>query len=81
MTFRATTFSPGELACSLDSENVCRPPSAGGGTSNAKLLQGTLDMLIFKALYPALQRLTNQGRVETTWGTSEKNQSARSSTV
>ena len=76
------------------------------GTSNAKLLQGTLDMLILKALmhgdmhghgiakriqqlasdaltveegslYPALQRLTNQGWVKATWGTSEKNQRAR----
>ena len=47
------------------------------GNVDAKLLHGTLDMLILKALYPALQRLTNQGRVETTWGTSEKNQRAR----
>lgn len=76
------------------------------GTSNAKLLQGTLDMLILKALlhgemhgygvarriqqlareeltveegslYPALQRLAQQGWVKSTWGLSENNQRAR----
>lgn len=76
------------------------------GTSNAKLLQGTLDMLILKALlhgemhgygiarriqqlarealtveegslYPALQRLAQQGWLKSTWGISENNQRAR----
>src|SRR3712207_8042399 len=76
------------------------------GTSNTKLLQGTLDMLILKALmhgemhgygiakriqqladdalvveegslYPALQRLTQQGWIKAEWGTSENNQRAR----
>ncbi len=76
------------------------------GTSKAKLLQGTLDMLILKALlhgemhgygiakritqlasdaltveegslYPALQRLKQQGWIKAAWGTSEKNQRAR----
>ena len=76
------------------------------GTSNAKLLQGTLDMLILKALlhgemhgygiakriqqlaqdaltveegslYPALQRLAQQGWLTSEWGISEKNQRAR----
>ena len=76
------------------------------GTSNAKLLQGTLDMLILKALlhgemhgygiarriqqlarealtveegslYPALQRLAQQGWLKGTWGVSENNQRAR----
>lgn len=76
------------------------------GTSNAKLLQGTLDMLILKALlhgemhgygiarriqqlareeltveegslYPALQRLAQQGWVKSAWGLSENNQRAR----
>ncbi len=76
------------------------------GTSNAKLLQGTLDMLILKALqhgemhgygvakriqqlardgltveegslYPALQRLRQQGWLSSSWGLSENNQRAR----
>ena len=76
------------------------------GTSNAKLLQGTLDMLILKALmhgemhgygiakriqqlarealtveegslYPALQRLAQQGWLKSAWGISENNQRAR----
>lgn len=76
------------------------------GTSNAKLLQGTLDMLILKALmhgemhgygiarriqqlarealtveegslYPALQRLAQQGWLKSSWGVSENNQRAR----
>jgi transcriptional regulator len=76
------------------------------GTSNAKLLQGTLDMLILKALmhgemhgygiarriqqlarealtveegslYPALQRLAQQGWLKGSWGLSENNQRAR----
>jgi transcriptional regulator len=76
------------------------------GTSNAKLLQGTLDMLILKALlhgemhgygiarriqqlarealtveegslYPALQRLAQQGWLKGAWGISENNQRAR----
>jgi transcriptional regulator len=76
------------------------------GTSNAKLLQGTLDMLILKALlhgemhgygiakriqqladdaltveegslYPALQRLVQQGWLQSEWGISDKNQRAR----
>ncbi len=76
------------------------------GTANAKLLQGTLDMLILKALmhgemhgygiakriqqlasdaltveegslYPALQRLTQQGWIRAEWRTSEKSQWAR----
>jgi transcriptional regulator len=76
------------------------------GTSNAKLLQGTLDMLILKALmhgemhgygiarriqqlarealtveegslYPALQRLAQQGWLKASWGLSENNQRAR----
>ena len=76
------------------------------GTSNAKLLQGTLDMLILKALlhgemhgygiakriqqlarealtveegslYPALQRLAQQGWLKGTWGLSENNRKAK----
>lgn len=76
------------------------------GRSNAKLLQGTLDMLILKALmhgkmhgygvakriqqlarealtveegslYPALQRLAQQGWVKSEWAVSENNQRAR----
>ncbi|MDQ6624102.1 MAG: PadR family transcriptional regulator [Verrucomicrobiota bacterium] len=76
------------------------------GTTNAKLLQGTLDMLILKALmhgemhgygvarriqqladdaltveegslYPALQRLVQQGSIKAAWDISEKNQRAR----
>jgi PadR family transcriptional regulator PadR len=76
------------------------------GTSNAKLLPGTLDMLVLKALmhggmhgygvakriqqlarddltieegslYPALQRLTQQGWIKAEWGMSDKNQRAR----
>ena len=76
------------------------------GTSNAKLLQGTLDMLILKALlhgemhgygiakriqqlaedaltveegslYPALQRLAQQGWLNSEWGISDNNQRAR----
>ncbi len=76
------------------------------GTSKAKLLQGTLDMLILKALihgemhgygiakriqqlarealtveegslYPALQRLTQQGWIKSSWGLSDNNQRAR----
>lgn len=76
------------------------------GTSNAKLLQGTLDMLILKALmhgemhgygvakriqqlaqnaltveegslYPALQRLAQQGWLKSEWGISDNNQRAR----
>lgn len=75
-------------------------------TCNAKLLQGTLDMLILKALmhgemhgygvakriqqladdvltveegslYPALQRLVQQGWITADWGVSENNQRAR----
>ncbi len=76
------------------------------GTTNAKLLPGTLDMLVLKALmhggmhgygvakriqqlardaltveegslYPALQRLTQQGWIKAEWGVSENNQRAR----
>ena len=75
-------------------------------TCKAKLLQGTLDMLILKALmhgemhgygiakriqqladevltveegslYPALQRLVQQGWLDADWGLSENNQRAR----
>jgi transcriptional regulator len=75
-------------------------------TCNAKIIQGTLDMLILKALmhgemhgygiakriqqladdvltveegslYPALQRLTQQGLIKADWGLSENNQRAR----
>ncbi len=75
-------------------------------TRNAKLLQGTLEMLIMKALmhgemhgygiakriqqlasdgltveegslYPALQRLMQQGWIKAEWGQSDKNQRAR----
>ena len=82
------------------------PQDCAVGTSNAKLLQGTLDMLILKALlhgemhgygiakriqqlaqdaltveegslYPALQRLAQQGWLKSEWGISEKNQRAR----
>ena len=43
------------------------------------LLQGTLDMLILKAvsLYPALYRLEHQGAIASSWGESENNRRAK----
>ena len=51
-------------------------------TPDTKLLQGTLDMLILKALslgplYPALYRIERQGWITAEWGVSENNLRAK----
>src|SRR3954469_24942016 len=94
-----------DFRCPLDIDFLGQHAPAVG-TANAKLLQGTLDMLILKALmhgemhgygiarriqqlarealtveegslYPALQRLAQQGWLKGSWRVSENNQRAR----